>query len=218
MSAAEIRTWCEENQSVPENVDKPFVVSFYIYAGPIDPEEQDLKIVISTRRLLSLAQKSPLVQTDATYKIVWQGYPGIIVGTTDKDRRFHPFLFAVMKGETTQDFEFVFQCLHDYHLEWQPSILLADGAEAITNAFVNVFGIPAVHIMCYFHIVQNVHLRSLGSHVCGAICADIHVLQLCQNLEVFKTASSLFLTKWWKVNDSKINLSLIHISEPTRPY
>jgi len=100
MSAPKMHmVWGES--TVPENVDKPFVVSFYIYAESIDPEEQDLKIVISTRRLLSLAQKLPLVQTDVMYKIVWQGYSGIIVGTTDKDQRFHPFLFAVMKGEMT---------------------------------------------------------------------------------------------------------------------
>lgn len=203
VSASTIREWCEANNGVPEDMDAPFVVAFTIHAESVEPEEQDLKVVISTKRLLSLAQKSTLVQTDATYKLVWQGFPIIIVGTSDRENTFHPFALAVMKGETTQDFEFVFRAVHNFNLEWQPSCLLADASEAITNGYINVFGQPAVRIMCYFHVVQNItkYLRSAPARTCGHIRADIQALQHAQDDVTFQKASALFLKKWRREKD-----------------
>ena len=57
------------------------MLALYIEAESSNPDEQDLKLVISTRRLFSLMEKNPLTQTDATYKLLWQGYLVLIVGT-----------------------------------------------------------------------------------------------------------------------------------------
>ena len=62
--------------------------------------------------------KSPLTRTDATYKLLWQGYPVLIVGTADANHVFHPFAVAVIKGETEKDFAFIFEALHEADLEW----------------------------------------------------------------------------------------------------
>jgi len=66
-------------------------------------------IVLSTPCLTSLAQ------INATYKLTWQGYPIIIVGTSDKQQVFHPFTLAVTPGESEEDFSFIFDALHARH-------------------------------------------------------------------------------------------------------
>jgi len=97
-----------------------------------------------------------MLQCDATYKLVWQGYPVLLAGTTDRSRVFHPFALAITKSKSTEDFQFLFAAIHNAHLDWAPCILLADGSEAITNAFIAVFGEPLVRLMCYFHVKENI--------------------------------------------------------------
>ena len=66
-------------------------------------------------------------------------------------------VLAVCKGETKEeDFSFIFRALRMYKPEWCPSILLADACEAITGAFVEVFGVPSVRLMCFFHVRKNI--------------------------------------------------------------
>lgn len=78
--AAEINDWFNKRKLLPTDDNEPFVLNFLVIAESLDVEEQDLKIVFSTRRLLRTAAASDLVQCDATYKLIWQGYPVIIVG------------------------------------------------------------------------------------------------------------------------------------------
>jgi hypothetical protein len=216
VSATELRTWCDERKSIPEDLDEPFVVASTIHAESTLLEEQDLKIVFSTKRLLSIARKLRMIQADATYKLLWQGFPVIIVGTSDKDNVFHPYLLAVIKGETCEDFSFVFRALHEYNLEWKPSILLGDASEAITNAFVNVFGIPAVRIMCYFHMLHNIekYLKPLTKGgICVLIKLDIEALQHCSDEQTFIKASNLFIQKWQEKNDPRITTFLEYMKD-----
>ena len=171
----------------PSCDDDAFVLKYTVLAQSTDSDEQDIKIVISTPRLLQLMRKSPMVQTDATYKVIWQGYPSIVIGTTDKDQVFHPFALAVCNTETAEDFQFIFETLHDFDLEWQPSILLADGSDAITNGFCAVFPAPSVCLMCYFHVRHNCekHLKRLTKGgLCGRLKYDIAHLQTCRSEEV----------------------------------
>lgn len=69
------------------------------------------------------------------------------MGTTDKNQTFHPFLLAVCKGESKDDFAFIFQALHSFNPEWMPTVLLGDACEA---GFVEVFGPPLIRLMCFF--------------------------------------------------------------------
>lgn len=199
ISVAELQAWCAERQHVPHDHDEPYVLASYVHAASADLEEQDLKLVISTRRSLSLIRRSRLVQIDATYKLIWQGYPVIIVGTSDANHVFHPFAVAVTKGETAEDFAFVFRAVHEADLQWNPTILLADGSEAITNGFQAVFSHPFTRLMCFFHVRKQVdmYLRPLTKDQLGPrLKGDIYALQTCASTEHFEKASQLFLKKW----------------------
>ncbi len=59
-----------------------------------------VRVVITTRHLLKFLDKFKLVlQTDGTYKEVWQGFPIIIVGASDNDRHFHGVLLEICSQE-----------------------------------------------------------------------------------------------------------------------
>ncbi len=77
--------------------------------------------------------------------MIWQGFPTLVVGTTDLDRQFHSFGMAIRSNEKTQNFIFVFCALQEGIQklsleEMNPDVLISDGTEAIRNAFQHVFG------------------------------------------------------------------------------
>lgn len=216
VSAREIHDWCEARAQKPDDVDKPFVLSHHVHAESHNVDEQDLKIVISTLRLLDFMKKSEMVQIDATYKLNWQGYPVMVVGTSDKNNVFHPFAIAVCKSETTDDFGFIFTALHDLDVEWKPTVLLADGSDAITAGFQLVFGEPLIRLMCFFHVLKNIekYLKVLTKgkrH--GDLKDDIHALQLCQSDLAFEKASQLFMKKWTSTKDAKVTEFAVYFEE-----
>ena len=114
-------------------------------------------------------------------------------------RKFHPFAIAVTSDEATDDFRFLFeslkQCCEDfYHHDYKPETLIADCADAITNATFLAFGdVKRVH--CWAHIDRNidkalVKIKSAASR--KEIREDIHQLQLAKSEEEFVTASPLW--------------------------
>lgn len=197
VSAHTIREWCEARKEIPLDEDTAFVLDHLVHAESTNPDDQVLRLVVSTRRLLRSMEKSDMVQIDSTYKTIWQGYPVMVFGTSDRNQVFHPFGLVVCNAETGEDFRFIFEALHKYNLQWQPSVLLADGSDAITMGFVKVFGVPLVRIMCFFHVVENLekYLKVLPKNLLH-IKQDIDVLQICPDEETFKSAMELFFKKW----------------------
>jgi len=109
-------------------------------------------------------------------------------GYSDKDRQFFPNGLAVTTAETTEDFEFIFKSLKvAYHSEYPeeaycPSVLVADGAEAITNAAICEFGIDFTRV-CWAHVIRNVDdnmHRIRDKDLRKLIRADICKVQLTQ--------------------------------------
>ncbi len=96
----------------------------------------NLDFFISIKRLFNIDSISTRLRADATYKLNWQGFPVLIVGTSDYDRKLHPFGLALCNGEKQQDFEFIFNRICDgvekfSELKFTPEVLVADGSGAI---------------------------------------------------------------------------------------
>lgn len=106
INVGELRTWCSENNNIPELDNSPFVVKY-----EIGEDGQNLRFFVSSKTLLKLAIGCETINADATYKMVWQGYPVLVVGTTDKGKHFHLFGLAVCMNEKTADFVFVFKSI-----------------------------------------------------------------------------------------------------------
>lgn len=69
------------------------------------------RFFISSKLLLKSAINVQKIHTDATYKLVWQGYPILQIGTTDLYRKYHPFGLAVCTHETHGEVKFIFGSL-----------------------------------------------------------------------------------------------------------
>lgn len=97
----DMKKWLEDNSLVPVDKTKPFVLHYEI---SFDEKNPFFRFFVTTKQLLSLAIDTTKVQTDATYKITWQGYPMFQIGTTDMHKSFHPYGVAVCMCEQTDDF------------------------------------------------------------------------------------------------------------------
>lgn len=144
-----------------------------------------------------------ILHADATYKCVWQGYPVLIVGTTDADRHFHHFGLAICMNEATADFEFVFSALKKGSVmvsaePIDPKVLVSDASAAIKKAFGNVFGIDRKTVTCWIHMMRNMEkrLKSLKKETADGMREDIFYLQTLHDEKVFSIGIQLFISKW----------------------
>jgi hypothetical protein len=216
ISLGELEEWCIKNQKIPDSNDEAFVCSHKVqYEDDKDDDEDTeengckFRFFLTTKRLLSIAIKSNKIHCDATYKLIWQGFPVLIVGTTDLDRKFHPIGLAVCTEEKQNDFEFIFKAVHDglFGLDnsnaYQPEVLIADGSDAIRNAFISIFGSNQM-VMCWAHV-----RRAVDKKLClindknerHEVMSDIEQLQICNSTNSFQLASELFLKKHEKHED-----------------
>ena len=88
--------------SSKEHEHKPFVLAFQF-----PDDEKDLVIAFSTPSLMKNMVKTfekglRVIHMDGTHKLNNKGYPVII--TTDRERAFHPAVFAITKSEKEQSF------------------------------------------------------------------------------------------------------------------
>ena len=98
---------------------------------------------------------------DATYKLVVEGFPLLTIGTTDKSRQFHPFGYAMVFRERQEDFKFLFSAVKKAAeitmlIEYNPNLLIADNAPAISNGFISTHGETIKRVNCWAHCIRNI--------------------------------------------------------------
>lgn len=199
ISLGELEKWIFGRTEVPIDEHEVFVISYYIY----DAEPIKLRFALSTKYLLKLMCHSTVLHADATYKLIWQGFPVLIAGTTDKNGKFYPVCLAVSTTETTEDFEMLFSGLKNsvlsiYGHSLQPSVLVCDAAKAIQNAFTNVFGSETIIRMCWAHAKKNIITKleqTVDKKKTNDILEDIDCLQAATSSQNFDVALELFVKK-----------------------
>lgn len=132
----DIKYWCEQYNEIPESDDQVFVAEYEFQAFP----DQKFRVMLTTKRLLRNALEARYILSDATYKLLYGGFPALTGGTTDKNKNFHPFGIALCSSENNVDFAFFFRaiksaCFRVFDQSISPSILVADSADAITLGF-----------------------------------------------------------------------------------
>ena len=93
-SLGKLEQWCIDNNNVPNSEDEPFIVNYKIvYTDGSDKEQENddvqgnskFQVFVLTKRLLCQASKKEKLHIDVIYKLNWQGFPVLLVGTTDMD-------------------------------------------------------------------------------------------------------------------------------------
>ena len=123
--------------------DTAFVVGMKIEYQPIN-----FIIALTTKRLLENGKKGDLIAIDSTYKLNWQGYPIVLLGTIDADKHFHPIIATLVYKEDKDTFQFLFELLVAEN--YTPELIMSDAAEAIKAGARTVF--PNAKILdCWMH-------------------------------------------------------------------
>lgn len=98
----------------------------------------EFRFAMTTPNMLEKFISLDKICIDATYKLNWNRFPLVVLGTVDRKKQFHPLLYACTSHETTNDY--VFESVKNiievfFEVDFEPKILIADGAKAIRNAF-----------------------------------------------------------------------------------
>jgi len=199
----EFENWCEIHSTMPDAEDESYVVGHEVNCDADNDEDRVLRAFISTKRLITLAIHQKLICSDATYKLLWHGFPVLLVGGVDKDKEFHPYGISITKSEAAEDFEFIFRTLKSEvekigGTNFDPNILVADSADAITSGFGQAFGNIFQRVNCWSHVARKVDQRlSLIADEATRkeIREDIEILQLVRSEAAFLKASELWRRK-----------------------
>lgn len=96
---------------MPDDMDEHYVLNYQINIDDNDEENDLFRFILTTLRLQYIATKSNLAMTDATYKLNWHGFPVILIGVVDLDKKFHPTGLSICKSESTDDYKFIFESI-----------------------------------------------------------------------------------------------------------
>ena len=236
MNLGELASWCLEHYEVPENPDEGFVVDYNIFFPDDEPNDRrgDFEIdpktkkpdvfrfFVTSKRLLKYAANAQvLLHTDGTYSLIWQGFPVIILGTSDCDRTFHPLGISVCSKEAHFDYKFVFNSLifgreRINEEPLGPLALMADAAGAITNGFLESSLIHLIRAMCWFHCKNAVDkkLNAISDKIIRAeIISEICILQLCQTPTIFEAGVKLFILKWANIENLEVRVFIAYLKK-----
>lgn len=195
----DLMSWCEKNKEIPSDENQGFVIG-----SDSSSVHSDLRFrfVLSTLFLLNLLKSQKKICIDATYKLNWLGFPLMVLGTIDRAKRFHPLVYACCSHETGLDFEFILKSIKNtikaqFDYDFEPDMMIADGADAIRNAFYNTFSSAKFDVMCYVHVLRNCSKQPFASRSNKSlIFEDIRNMHLAPNKPTFNMMSNLFCKKW----------------------
>uniref|UniRef100_H3H147 MULE transposase domain-containing protein n=1 Tax=Phytophthora ramorum TaxID=164328 RepID=H3H147_PHYRM len=165
---------CEHAYTGAEPMTQPFTFASYMdnQGKPIVGSGSDKRpfLVDSSTKALMLRMtvppKSFILHLDGTYKTNQCDYPALLVGVSDRSRRFHLVALFVMSNETQPMFQAALLSLRRVYFwisDKHPSVhyAMADGDRAQCNALAAVFGDHPRYrfLMCFFHAMKRVHER-----------------------------------------------------------
>ncbi|CAK9297415.1 unnamed protein product [Gordionus sp. m RMFG-2023] len=218
ISLGRFRDWCIKKSTIPIDIDECFVGNHEII---VEQDPPKLRVFVTTKNLLSNCCRSDHICIDSTHKLLWQGYPVLITGTTDKKSAFHPFGLAICLSETAEDHQFIFEslrlnCLKIHNHIYKPKILIADASDAITKGFVSAFDSMEKRVVCWAHVKKNIdsHLRVVGeSKLMNNLKDDIEFLQTLQSQKIFDKGVELFRQKYASQNSMVVDNFIEYLSK-----
>ena len=115
--------------------------------------------MITSKKLMRNIQYRGIHHIDGTYKITCFGYPLLVYGVSDHSGHLHPVCFAIVSGESKEDFKHFYKGLIDLSVElklsYMPEFIMQD-AQSASKAGAFEFFKDTKFLMCYFHVKKNV--------------------------------------------------------------
>ena len=226
ISLSQLKELLDNHSDVPDDYNAGFVVKYEIGKPEVsflpisendeaDGDEKSkndslpsFRFLWTTKRLLKYACNNDFICIDATYKLIWLGFPVMLVGGVDKKRQFHPFGISVCSSEKTADFTFIFKSVAFgvqslFAKVYEPKILQSDSASAIVNGFMCAFDYDNVtdfiRLNCWAHVRRNLEKKIncvKDSEVKAELWRNIYLMQSAHDKPSFDLLCRLFLKKW----------------------
>lgn len=174
-------------------------------------EERPFVIGLTTKTLMLRLMRPPdnyILHVDATYKLNYRGYPVLVVGISDRSRRFHLVALYIVSGETQEIIQPMLMALRRLYcwLTGRDLVVryaMADADKAQYNALNVVFGDnPQFQsLMCFFHVMEKVYkaIKQFPSFVSSNITHDLYDLHFTRTHLDFTRMRDALLRKWMNV-------------------
>jgi len=136
----------------------------FVLANEISEERQML--VISSISLLQLLERSfklystLTISLDGTYKLLWNGFPFLVLGLNDILHQFHPVAFLFTSKEDEISYDFLIQAVKQqvnylFRFSFSCNFAVSDNSNEIFNSVLKNFPDCTV-VNCYAHMCRNV--------------------------------------------------------------
>ena len=204
-TTSDLWRWAENHSCGEQGLDEGYVAGHFLSVPDAPDGEPRFGVVLTTKRLMQSLSDANKAQTgclhvDATYKLVWQGYPILVLALSDANHKMFPCALGIMSNEDTEAFQFLFSTLQtetekEGGQRFQPSLAVADGAAAITAALRDVFGPGCRRAMCWAHVIRQVDKKILSipdAEAQASVREAVRVLQLASSPTEFQAARALF--------------------------
>ncbi|CAF4273112.1 unnamed protein product, partial [Rotaria sordida] len=115
----------------------------------------------TTRKLIATAPLSNSLQVDGTFKLNWNDLSVTVFGSSDGNRRFHPYVIALIgTDEAASGYITLFQTINKYvfnaaGIRYDVQYLLGDGTKDITAAKKFEF-LNSRRLMCWPHPIRKI--------------------------------------------------------------
>ena len=220
LSTKDFKDLCEKHSAVPDDEHKPFITFFHAEGNFLLKKVTELCAFFTTRSLLSQVRlRSNMLHLDATYKVIWEGFPCVIPCISDFGNKEHPLGLAVIRTEDEAHFAMVIRALkeaifmHAQNFNWRPRYLIKDTAPAIKNAFISVFGDTGTYIDCWAHVARNTFDKIIKAKLPITVFQDIQFLQGLSTRQAFHIGLDLFLSHYEKISEKKMMDFLIYFKK-----
>lgn len=206
VSITELRYFLEENEIVPEDEHEPFISNYCVEENG---SSGAFRFFITTKKLMNYTlDLKTHVCLDTNHKLIWQGFPIFVVGSTDMENRFHCFGMCIASGEEETVFSFIFQSLQStiiqlFYSTYSPTVLLSDPNTDLQTAFMQTF--EGKMFLCnesvFKVITKKLSKQKIPKEVKKQILEDLKVLQLSTSDNVFHVGVRLFCEKYSEYPD-----------------
>ncbi|KAE9102615.1 hypothetical protein PF010_g14038 [Phytophthora fragariae] len=212
----EMTTWIREHAYTgSEPMTQPFTFAWQMdnLGKPTVGNGSDKRpflVGISTKALmltLAVPPESFILHLDGTYNTNQCDNPVLVVGVSDRSRRFHVVALFVMSQETQPMFQAallslrrVYFWISNKHLS--VNYAMADGDRAQYNALAAVFGgIPNYRfLMCFFHVMKLIQerVKLLSSGAQTRVLREIYDLHFARSQTEYMEMLRPILKGWMR--------------------
>ena len=93
-------------RDIPVDIDKGYILDALYTTSASD---MGSFVIVCSTVTLSTLEIGDIVHSDCTQKCAWNSYPVTLVGFSDKNRKFHPTIIAILSRETHSEFTYMLQ-------------------------------------------------------------------------------------------------------------